>query len=387
MSDRKLTLEIYPSECVGDSVGKHNYNTLSLDTIQCNLSSLFFEGTDNLFTDFQNLSTLISNVQQLVPLYQNPFKLNSIYTTVNLLSSYWERQEFSVYYPLNLSVLNNRSINAPVIGTPDEVLVSLAKNYLDKNFPAIDYNDNAIVNVNIFLYSNNNKQAITTTVSQEFSYYNRVMNASLTKQSIHFSQSKIFKYINSDGNWEYIGKISDWTINSSPQNFEPEFPDLTPTSTVLTTSEGVEVAEITARRVKKIGEVRMKKNNANVLYFKNQSLPAGSYSIRYKTGAYWSYKIPLNNYGIGSFLISPGNVFGGVSITEKYFNAERTSKNVRDYGLNYFGANQRYYINFVHPGGKIGISFPDAALVSNIKNSTLPAPKIGYPVWELYQII
>ena len=56
-----LTLEIYPSDCVGDSSAKHNYNSLVLDTTICNLSSQFFLVDNNFTTVFNDFSSNLSN--------------------------------------------------------------------------------------------------------------------------------------------------------------------------------------------------------------------------------------------------------------------------------------------------------------------------------------
>ena len=54
MATRNFTLEISEKEYVGNSVGKHNYNALSLETHICNLSKEF--NTDNEDFDFSIFS-------------------------------------------------------------------------------------------------------------------------------------------------------------------------------------------------------------------------------------------------------------------------------------------------------------------------------------------
>ena len=65
MENRKLTLIINPEECVGDSLAKHNFNFLSLDSVTCNLSSLFFSKLNNsipLNNTFNDFSSNINYV-------------------------------------------------------------------------------------------------------------------------------------------------------------------------------------------------------------------------------------------------------------------------------------------------------------------------------------
>ena len=60
MSDQ-LVYNISLNDCVGDSVSKHNYNVLSLDTAICNLSSAFFNVQNNYLSIFSDLCANIEN--------------------------------------------------------------------------------------------------------------------------------------------------------------------------------------------------------------------------------------------------------------------------------------------------------------------------------------
>jgi hypothetical protein len=402
MNTRKFTLEIYPSECVGDSAGKHNFNTLSLDTVQCNLSSIFFETKDNVLTKFLELQQFIPSLQQITSLYQNPFRYNSIYSAVNLLSSYWEKQEFSVYYPLNISSLQtivNRRISAPTVNTPDDLLISLCNNYLNSNFPHQQYNDNAIVNVNLFLYSNNRPNSeVVADISPPFSFNNRNMTGLYTKESKHFAQSKIFKFINSNQQWEYIGKASEWNLDPGiPFNSTNPVPNPPPpTVPPPPPSSNEKVAELTTKANKLTHYFKWSNQTKRFQFLgfitirtPDDHFPPGDYLIRYKKGAFWNSTMRPKRYAIGSFEVFPVKRMGGIPKSQRTFATPEAAQN---FGLNFAGnistltqQNSRpYTFRFSHPGGRIGLKFLDSIQQKSTKFKA--APRIGLPVWELIKI-
>jgi len=209
MSNRKLTQEIYKEDCVGDSSGKHNYNLMSLDTYICNLSSEFFISKNNFYTIFSDFIKNYPIFIQATNLFLDPSRYNLVTATVNLLSAYWDKHEFSVHYPLNISLLNNLAISCPTVNQLDQKLISLAKTYLNKNYPATGYTKNTNVNVIFFLYNvpvnpNDPNDLITFNTSPEFSFMTRHMYAEYIKQDIHLGNGKIFKFYNdNNGNWIY----------------------------------------------------------------------------------------------------------------------------------------------------------------------------------------
>ena len=167
---RTLTFEINREECVGDSVGKHNYNSISLDTAICNLSSLFFKNTDNLLTWFNDISTnsvaLTINANNFSN--QSIIRYNVTHTTINVLSSYWNTSEFTVQFEHNLYTadgnLNGPSsdrINAYTTSTPLTALINVAQNYLNNNFPVSAFNVNTRANVVMFLYNTLNVNSLS----------------------------------------------------------------------------------------------------------------------------------------------------------------------------------------------------------------------------------
>ena len=218
----KLTLDIYPEDCVGDSSAKHNYNALILDTTICNLSSQFFLVNNNfnsVFNDFQNN---LPNFINFAKNFYNPNIYNIATAATQLLSSYWNQHEFSVHYPLNISDLNN--LSCPTINQKENVLESLAFVFLTKNYPAIDFTKNTIANVVFFLYSvpvdpSDPSKLQTTQTSPEFSYTVRNMNVSIIRQDIHFGQGKIYRFQNTGkGEWKYFATTVGTSL-SSVNNF------------------------------------------------------------------------------------------------------------------------------------------------------------------------
>jgi hypothetical protein len=222
---RQLTLEIFKDECVGDSSGKHNYNLLSLDTEVCNISSTLFNMEDNYFSVFQDLSTNSDYFNKGYNDFFNPNRFNIMTSTVNLLSSYWKVNEFSVVYPLNISeiIRSNPDANSSynddtaVYNTttmiPDDTLNSLATIYLNKYYNPSKYNVGDKINVVFFLYNaakkpNDSSDSLThTSYTTEFNYLTRHMFGEFTKTDIHFQQGKIFKFVKViDGYWNFVNK-------------------------------------------------------------------------------------------------------------------------------------------------------------------------------------
>lgn len=159
---RTLTLEIKREECVGDSVAKHNYNLLSLDTTICNLSSDIYNVTDNILSWFNDISANSVIYSSMAQSFSNAAveKYNINHTTINLLSSYWHTSDFTVQYQYNNynpdrfnNLPDNSTINAYTISTPFDTIITNSLNYLNTNFPAANYNIGSRVNVVVFVYN------------------------------------------------------------------------------------------------------------------------------------------------------------------------------------------------------------------------------------------
>lgn len=167
---RTLTFEINREECVGDSVGKHNYNAISLDTAICNLSSLMFTNTDNLLTWFNDISNssvaLNNNANNFSD--ESVLRYNLTHTTIDVLSSYWNTSEFTVQFEHNLYTADgnlngasNNPINAYTTSTPLTALINITQNYLNNNFPVSAFNTNTRANVIVFLYNTLNVNSLS----------------------------------------------------------------------------------------------------------------------------------------------------------------------------------------------------------------------------------
>lgn len=206
--DQIFTHSIIEQECVGNSVGKHNFNALSLETQICNLSSSFVDSQNNFTT---GLSAVMDQLNQLSAL-GDLARYNKMYTTVNLLSSNWNTPEFSILYPVNISSVGNQSIVNPSINDPIDKLINLTQSYLTLNFPNNSYTLYTKINVNLFLYSAASNpfdpnNLTSTTIDKEFSFLNRNMNVVLSRQDVHFETGNILKFVNLDNRWTCVNVI------------------------------------------------------------------------------------------------------------------------------------------------------------------------------------
>jgi hypothetical protein len=329
-----LTIDV--QDCIGDSLGKHNYNALNLDTSVCNLSSLIYNGTVNVKSVFNTLSSLMNAYSDLIAKYDENklYHISTASTTVNLLSSFWGNYEFSVQYPTNVISLagENLPIIAPTITDVNLVnvdavannrLKTLANIYLNEKYPATYYNSNTVINVIFFLYNivpnitdatiNDSITVVKTTnasgaISNTFSYNNRVLYADYTRDNVYLKTGVILKYYNSDSKWNYIGYVVDDTIANAPANTNTTaIKPPTDSSTVITNQANI-TAEcrpvkantyyptsnynytkgVIAGRSKKLGTVnltfRTKSHKTSVFSYK-----ATGYNATTNTGGYDAY--------------------------------------------------------------------------------------------------
>lgn len=224
MATRQITQEIFASDCVGDSAGKHNYNLLSLDSIVCNLSSKFFTSDNSyvsMFTDFANNTAAFMGAANV---FFDSSYINAARTTTNLLSGYWESHEFTVHYPLNITTINTgMNLSSPTVNQPDDRLKSLALSFLTKNYPCSSFNVNAISNVVFFLFNTSVTPTdpydlISISSSPTFSYMTRYMYVEYVRQSIHLANGKIFKFYNNGKKWVYLKTLTGNTVQTPQPN-------------------------------------------------------------------------------------------------------------------------------------------------------------------------
>jgi len=118
MSCNIPTLNISVEDCAGDAAGKHNYNLLVLDTLICNLSSTLITQENSINKVYDQFNSLINSFISINPDYteEKTNKFLTASTTVKLLSSIWQNNEFSLIYPINGSNLYPDPSN--IIDTP-----------------------------------------------------------------------------------------------------------------------------------------------------------------------------------------------------------------------------------------------------------------------------
>lgn len=232
-------------DCIGDSVGKHNYNLMALDTTICNLSSLLYDNNVNYYS----LSSSLSGLVVLMDTYSQYFDLinENLYnefkkatTVVNLLSAYWGNYEFSIQVPINsislsandltpfstsLSTINLENINNVV----ERFLKSLTKTHLTLNYPPQNYSDFTVVNASYLLYnlipikSNNDPldPLIKVRYSPQniFNFNQRLMTVTYSRDNVYFTSGVILRFMVDKGDWNFIGFYLDENINTAEPNY------------------------------------------------------------------------------------------------------------------------------------------------------------------------
>lgn len=232
------TLLIDPSECIGDSLGKINYNTINLDASISNLSaalidnnfynvlSAFVKSTNSVNGDLTTGYVALTNI--VTENYVNQFKIAA--TTVNILSSYWGNYEFSISMPINAISLtqNDVSLLVPVLSSPnfnsinslvDASLKINAEVELNTNYSPLNYPENTVVNVSFFIYNIfplvNNTGEPDPLISARyfptntFSFNQREIDVQYNRDSVYLSTGVILRYYASDSKWNYIGFLYD----------------------------------------------------------------------------------------------------------------------------------------------------------------------------------
>lgn len=211
---RTLTINIDEKECVGDSLAKHNYNALVLDTTVCNLSSMIYNDTNNILSWFNDIS---ANSEAFNLMAQN-FSDESVKkykiadTTISLLSSYWNTSEFTVQYEHNIYIDDTKyggtnityyPLNGYTITTPLTALINSSKKYLTTYFPASNFITNTRANVVVFLQNILNASDISST------YYTNIANV----KTVASSPSYIFNSID-----DYNGSTPGYQVAGTPYN-------------------------------------------------------------------------------------------------------------------------------------------------------------------------
>jgi hypothetical protein len=138
---KNIILEIDSKDCVGDSVAKHNYNILALDAKVCNLSSLFYNVDDSYDKHIIGFNDYIPKLYSSYQLYNTTsmyrYKTNTV--TTQVMSSYWNKHEFTVQLNTNISLSYSNVLIGNYIRTDFDMLCAACSNYLNTNFPVVSY--------------------------------------------------------------------------------------------------------------------------------------------------------------------------------------------------------------------------------------------------------
>ena len=149
------------SDCVGDSLGKHNYNVLSLDLNICNLSSKFFNINQNYFTVFSDLCANIENFNKFADIFEFPFDINKATTATKFLSSYWQNEDIVLTFPINIWSQDNAQLQYIDEKTSNDNLKNWGINQLNRKYSVTNlidgsnkFSQNTTATVCFLLYSN-----------------------------------------------------------------------------------------------------------------------------------------------------------------------------------------------------------------------------------------
>ena len=195
------TYDINEYECVGDALGKINYNFLYLESQLCALSSKYFD--NGFLAAFNKLSSImadmnyIGNAFNMVPLYKQ------CYTATHLLSSYWNTNEVTVEYPINV---DNQDYQIDGV-VSNAILIQKSKNFITQKFSSEDFLDlSSIINVCFPLYSSNGAYIADTTGPYANALVGDMQHwyVTLTKHDYTISSIRSFKFQKISGQWVNI---------------------------------------------------------------------------------------------------------------------------------------------------------------------------------------
>lgn len=232
--NRLFTYEILKQECVGDSLGKHNFNILSLDSGVCNLSSKILRTTNNnipLIQTFRDLSANIDIYNNNLPQMLNPFRFTRTFAGLNLLSAYWIRQEITVEYEFNRSPVNNQPLDIFIDSTNTRTffseITSSAYQYITLNYPVSNFLNSAIMNVVMPLYANDGQLFKTYSyansageiiVSTELPVYENIPSSKsleeyrfvqgyFEKEDDNFAGTPVIRFLKRNNIWSFVNIV------------------------------------------------------------------------------------------------------------------------------------------------------------------------------------
>jgi hypothetical protein len=189
----KLINSINISDCVGDSLGKINFNTLSLDTTICNISSKFFNDPNiNLY--FSDLSENIDNFNEFANYFEYPTEVNLATTATKYLSSFWNTPEITFTFPINVHQTDGYITSYVDSKFENETLWSFGLNRLRRLYDTKNFPENFTANVIFLLYSNNVGEKSITIEKESINTNSRVFEIKVRKNDVFIDLIKIAKY-------------------------------------------------------------------------------------------------------------------------------------------------------------------------------------------------
>lgn len=193
MSER-LTYDIKMSDCVGDSLSKHNYNVMSLDTNHCNLSSTYFTIQNNYFSIFSDLALNINKFNEFASIFENPSRLNRASSATSYLSSYWEKSELTLTFPVNIYQLDGKVKYFVSESFDDDTLKAYAFNKLNSTYSPVNFIANTKANVVFLIHSNDIRKTTVISDPAIFGVTHKIFNVTARKEDVYISKIKVLQY-------------------------------------------------------------------------------------------------------------------------------------------------------------------------------------------------
>jgi hypothetical protein len=187
-----------------------------------------------LFSVFYDLSSnkkiFDDNLKQML----NPFSFERTYNGVSLLSSYWMNQELTVEYEFNKSKIGNKLEDIFInTNTPTFIseLTSRGLDYVEDNYPAVNFNNNTKINLITPIYENDGSliktfgydalvnSAVVRLTSETLPIYENIdsslpnqeyrkIHGYFFKKDSNFGIVPILRYQNKNNSWTFVNILS-----------------------------------------------------------------------------------------------------------------------------------------------------------------------------------
>lgn len=190
---------LFKSDCLGDALGKINYNFVSLDTNMCNLSSNIYS---EYWNDYIEFTSILPTLIQIGDDYSDVSDLKKMYTMVQYLSSYWNTLSIAVEFPIDIETLNSSFYIDNNISLTS--LQNIGNDYINNTFASSSYLDGMKITIIFFLYSNSGELIKTETTNPTAYPISQSWRTVFDKQDIHVQKICSFKYQKILGNWQLV---------------------------------------------------------------------------------------------------------------------------------------------------------------------------------------